>query len=1218
MKRNWYYLLLGIFLLTQAALAGWRPGEMLVKVKNLDANQRITLAQERFTIDQVLGSDMTILATPQEYDRLIQLGFQPEVVIPSMEEHSRQLLNSLEFANFHDYNSTLSLVDSLLLEFPNLIYKKSYGYSMSGRELYAVRISDNAQIDENEPEISFDGCHHGDEIMGSEVIILLMRDLCVQYGNNPQITDLVNNREIWIYPFINPDGRQALVRYNNNGVDLNRDWGYMWDAWGGSPSPFSQVETQSARDWINDNQFVISQTNHGGAEEISYPWSYRPDASPDDAPIDFLAAGYSTNSGYSNLPYGQGYASMYPINGSAKDAFYGIMGSVGWTQEVSFDKTPPTTQIPVYYNYNKPAMLYLIEMADRGIEGMATNANNGQPVPAIIWVSSTSHNYWPVYTDPEVGDFHKFLLPGTYNLKITANGYQTATVSNVVVIDTGATSVNVQLQPQLGTFAYRVVLTQIPNNNYGDEGYTPACLGSPDNQNYSLGTNGYIVLDMGEPIIDFPGNDLRIIEGDATAEGYSVQVAQAWKGPWHSIGTGSGSQEFDISSTGLQDFQFVRIEDDGIGSSTGADAGFDLDAVEGRLIPTSGPFVMATDYQVYDSLTNNNGKLEAGETADISLMLQNLGVDPAQNVRVKIDCANPLLSIMNDSLWYGNLTSGEQGMVGPYRIAVDPATPHNTKINLNVIIMADGGYSWTHPLALTVLKGAKISANPTAIDFGDVFLNFTAQHQLAISNTGTDTLFINQLSTASSYFWVEENQLAIPAGQQQTIQVKFLPTNVATYTDTLYLSNSDPVNFDYYIALTGQGILAPDIQVTPDSIGAQLLQTDSVIIPVTINNVGPGELIFTTQIGNYPPAARNIEGAGGSDSFGHIWIDSDEPGGPQYNWIELGAGAGTEIPLSGLNSTSSSIPLGFEVPFYQNAYTNLRVCNNGWISFNTFSVSYNNTQLPSTLAPRSMIAPLWDNLNMQTDSHVYYLAEADRFIVQWENIYTATGFGPYTFQLIIYENGNIMMQYKELQGLENAYTVGMQNADGSDGFAIAYNEAYLHELMAILISRRSWVSVNPVGGTIAPGGSAALDLKFKTTSFPLGEFWASLEIRSNDPDEELVAIPIHMVVDSIYTTISTADLLPNSYRLEQNYPNPFNPTTTIRYQIPQSKPVKLDIYNVRGQLVRALIRQQQNAGYHVVKWDGRNDQGNLVSSGLYFYKIQAGSFSQTRRMMLLK
>jgi hypothetical protein len=281
-------------------------------------------------------------------------------------------------------------------------------------------------------------------------------------------------------------------------------------------------------------------------------------------------------------------------------------------------------------------------------------------------------------------------------------------------------------------------------------------------------------------------------------------------------------------------------------------------------------------------------------------------------------------------------------------------------------------------------------------------------------------------------------------------------------------------------------------------------------------------------------------------------------------------------------------------------------------------VSYNNTQLPSTLAPRSMIAPLWDNLNMQTDSHVYYLAEVDRFIVQWENIYTATGFGPYTFQLIIYENGNIMIQYKELQGLENAYTVGMQNADGSDGFAIAYNEAYLHEQMAVQISRRSWVSVDPVGGTIAPGGSAALDLKFKTTSFPLGEFWASLEIRSNDPDEELVAIPIHMVVDSIYTTISTADLLPNSYRLEQNYPNPFNPTTTIRYQIPQSEPVKLDIYNVRGQLVRALIRQQQNAGYHVVKWDGRNEQGNLVSSGLYFYKIQAGSFSQTRRMMLLK
>ena len=94
--------------------------------------------------------------------------------------------------------------------------------------------------------------------------------------------------------------------------------------------------------------------------------------------------------------------------------------------------------------------------------------------------------------------------------------------------------------------------------------------------------------------------------------------------------------------------------------------------------------------------------------------------------------------------------------------------------------------------------------------------------------------------------------------------------------------------------------------------------------------------------------------------------------------------------------------------------------------------------------------------------------------------------------------------------------------------------------------------------------------------------------------------------------------LPNSFSLKQNYPNPFNPVTTIKYQLPFTSDVKLLIYNLLGQEVFRLERFSQQAGEYLVRWDGRNMQGSELSSGIYFYRLQAGDFIQTKKMVLLK
>lgn len=96
------------------------------------------------------------------------------------------------------------------------------------------------------------------------------------------------------------------------------------------------------------------------------------------------------------------------------------------------------------------------------------------------------------------------------------------------------------------------------------------------------------------------------------------------------------------------------------------------------------------------------------------------------------------------------------------------------------------------------------------------------------------------------------------------------------------------------------------------------------------------------------------------------------------------------------------------------------------------------------------------------------------------------------------------------------------------------------------------------------------------------------------------------------------NLLPSVYALHQNYPNPFNPKTTIRFDLPKDSNVNIYIYDILGRITKKLIDNKQNAGFKSIQWDATNNYGKRVSAGIYLYKIQAGNFSQTKKMILLK
>jgi hypothetical protein len=93
---------------------------------------------------------------------------------------------------------------------------------------------------------------------------------------------------------------------------------------------------------------------------------------------------------------------------------------------------------------------------------------------------------------------------------------------------------------------------------------------------------------------------------------------------------------------------------------------------------------------------------------------------------------------------------------------------------------------------------------------------------------------------------------------------------------------------------------------------------------------------------------------------------------------------------------------------------------------------------------------------------------------------------------------------------------------------------------------------------------------------------------------------------------------PTGYNLADNYPNPFNPESTIEYELPQAGLVRFEVFNLLGQKIKTLIDQNQDAGIHHIVWNGNNDLGEAVASGIYLYRIEANNFQATKRMLLIR
>ncbi len=457
-------------------------------------------------------------------------------------------------------------------------------------------------------------------------------------------------------------------------------------------------------------------------------------------------------------------------------------------------------------------------------------------------------------------------------------------------------------------------------------------------------------------------------------------------------------------------------------------------------------------------------------------------------------------------------------------------------------------------------------------------------------------------------------------------------------------SGDDCAWIDYVVFPTIAEPTYPEMTVAPASLEEWLQPDETSTQYITLDNTGEGELIYNVSVDLDPLPAKAsapaedvyvakdepdtrvgqspLLGSGGPDAADYTWIDSNEFGGPVFDWVEINT-IGTAVSLTD-DSYSADLALGFDFTFYGNVFSTVKICSNGFLSFDGTATDYSNDPMPNTVAPNNMIALFWDDLNPNDGGSIYYYADAanSRFIVEYEQVphYSYSGTGTYTMQAILNADGSIVCQYLDMVGDIDSATLGIENSGGDIGLQVVYNAAYMENSLAILYSfvppPPPWLVVTPTSGTI-PGMTSGTQLEvfFDATGLAVGVYNGTVTIGSNDPDNSQVVVPVTLNVSSG----TSADQLPSSFELGAAYPNPFNPSTKIAYAVPAGGGrVELNIYDLSGRLVRTLVSGHRPAGDHTVVWTGDDEQGRRMASGTYFYRLQANDVDTTRKMVLVK
>lgn len=1084
----------------------------------------------------------------------------------SKQQHNIEGFEYGSMGGFYTFAEIVQELDSMRQLYPNLITAKEViGYSVENRPVYMVKISDNPEAAENEPQVLYTALIHAREPAGMMAVLYYMYYLLENYGTDPAVTYLVDNREIYFIPVVNPDGyeynRQTdpngggmwrKNRSNNGGsygVDLNRNWGpyEYWNAPNGGssttpssstyrgPSPFSEPELVAVRDWIDTKNIKAALNYHTYSNLLIYPYGALGHETPDSALFREYARDMTAWNGYT---YGTDLQTVgYSTRGNSDDYLYD--GDTTNRGKI-FAMTP---EVGGYSDGFWPSQARIFPLAQENLM-----PNYYYSWVAGDYVSYTAINYgqnyfragdevnaYPVMKNKGLSDAQNItvemtsLSPYVTMTSTTASfgtipsrGEVTASVPVSFTI-AGDTPVESVLQLLLETYTGGVlmssdtvsIITGVPNYAFVDTTNDPTNLwtitANPVNPHWEFTAGEYYSAPG-----SYTDSKTGDYEDDATVTMTTTNPIDlsTFNAPILSFWT-----KYNIEAT--WDCGVIRISTDDGSSWQYLEGALSVSASgSGKQKPAGIP--------VYDDVQSEWFKEEidlsayAGTSALLSFELRTDGYISRDgwyldDIAIMV-YADAMLTSFNDGGTFYSGTEVNISWNGANVNSLDIFYSDDNGATWNSIAedvdFSSGSYLWTIPYTMSEECLIKV-VDPSNTEITDV----------SSQTFGINTIATVTYPTAGSAFM---------AGSEEII----------SWTNNTSLTN---ISIEYS---TDNGINWQTIIASYPASGGSYTWT----VPDT-----PGDEVLLRISDAANNSAYALSG--------------------QFSIVPL-----TPVPLP-YQPANNAIDVTTEVTFvWKFPFDKSKVTvDNYWFELSDDSLFTSFIHHDSTLTDTTVIV---SGLNYMTK---YFWRVKAKMNGNWGNFTTTYKFttmvepvsAPDGLTALATVPGEVNLQWTD-------------NVTNEEGFIIERKEGDS-------TSSSSYAVLDSVG---------ANETSFTDTSVP--DSIAEYTYRILAYNSYTVSAYSNQATVTTVTAVQDGSI-PDQYALKQNYPNPFNPSTTIRFELPEAGNVTLEVYDILGNKTDVLVSGYYTAGRYEVDFDASN-----LSSGIYFYSIQANNFRQINKMLLLK
>jgi carboxypeptidase T len=510
MKKNILFLLTIIILFVSISVLV-ADNNYVIRFDRLNSQIINTFTTEHYDVAAYKpGEFLDIVVSEVEYQDLLAQGY--DVVITQTEEQMKNNLKDLtDLDGYKDYEQMLAELQQIELDNPDICKLYDIGesrgkqYTDAGNsnydeyyhEIWAMKISDNVETEEDEPGVYYLSAHHAREPISLEVNMAVLNHIIDNYSTDPEITENVDNTQIWFVPLVNPNGhkivtdetdvwwRKNICDNNENGtldvtgyspqdgVDPNRNYGWEWGGAGTNwtsetyqgTSAFSEPETQAIEALLGNHHFVAGISYHSYSELVLYPYGYAYGVvAPDQAALEELAIDMAvtipSQNGGNYTP--QAAWDLYPCTGTTDDYSYGTHGIFSYTIEMATEFIPPAGQVAGICEDNIEAAMILLDRVNGStLTGHITDDATDEPIEAVIFIEGIDDS--GVYREPytsneEFGSYYRLLTNGSYNVTFSAFGYDSQTFEDIVIND-DVTLLDVALVPASETIDLSGIVT---------------------------------------------------------------------------------------------------------------------------------------------------------------------------------------------------------------------------------------------------------------------------------------------------------------------------------------------------------------------------------------------------------------------------------------------------------------------------------------------------------------------------------------------------------------------------------------------------------------------------------------------------------------------------------------------------------------------------------------------------------------------------------------